>query len=59
MDYYFILFLIVAAYLSINGEENPKRKKLFISIYTVLIGLALLYNFGLSIGYMVHYIINP
>ena len=42
MDYYFILLLAVSAYLSIKGEKNPKRKKLFIGIYATLLALAFL-----------------
>ncbi len=58
MDYYYILLLVVAAFLSIKGENNLKRKKLFIWIYIVLIGVALLYNFGESIGQMIYRVTN-
>ncbi len=58
MDYYYISLLAIAAFLTIKGEKNSKRKNLFILIYIVLIGIALLYNFGKSIGQMVHGITN-
>lgn len=53
MDYY-ILLLVIAAFLSIEGEKKTNRKKLFIWIYIVLIGVALMYNFGESIGQMIY-----
>ena len=59
MDYYFILLLGVAAFLSIKGEKNPKRKKLCIGIYAVLIGLAFLYLSGESIGNYIYNVTNP
>ncbi len=58
MDYYYILLLAIAAFLTIKGEKNQKRKNLFILIYIVLIGVALLYNFGESIGQMIYRITN-
>ncbi len=58
MDYYFIVLLGVSAFLSIRGEKNPKRKKLFIGIYVVLIGLAFLYLSGESIGHYIYNITN-
>ncbi len=58
MDYYYILLLAIAAFLTIKGEKNSKRKNLFILIYIVLIGVALLYNFGESIGQMIYRITN-
>ncbi|MCG7502200.1 hypothetical protein MHM83_09985 [Tenacibaculum sp. Mcav3-52] len=54
MDYYYILLLVIAAFLSIKGEKKTNRKKLFIWIYIVLIGVALMYNFGESIGQMIY-----
>jgi glycerol uptake facilitator-like aquaporin len=59
MDYYFILLLGVAAFLSLKGEKNLKRKKLFIGIYVVLIGLAFLYLSGESIGHYIYNITHP
>lgn len=59
MDYFFIVLLAVAAYLSIKGEKDAKRKKLFIGIYSVLIALAFLYLSGLSIGHYVNNITHP
>ncbi|WP_417874026.1 hypothetical protein [Xanthomarina gelatinilytica] len=58
MDYYYILLLVIAAFLSIKGEKKTNRKKLFIWIYIVLIGVALMYNFGESIGQMIYKISN-
>jgi hypothetical protein len=58
MDYYYISLLIIAAFLTIKGEENQKRKSLFIGIYVVLISVALLYNFGESIGQIIYRIAN-
>ena len=59
MDYYFILLLGISAFLSIKGEKSPKRKKLFIGIYTILIGLAFLYFSGESIGHHIYNVTNP
>lgn len=58
MDYYYILLLVIAAFLSIKGEKKTNRKKLFIWIYIVFIGVALMYNFGESIGQMIYKISN-
>lgn len=58
MDYYYILLLVIAAFLSIKGEQKATRKKLFIWIYIVLISVALMYNFGESIGQMIYRITN-
>lgn len=58
MDYYYISLLIIAAFLTIKGEKNQKRKSLFIGIYVVLIGVALLYSFGESIGQIIYRITN-
>lgn len=54
MDYYFIALLGIAAFLSIRGEKNVKRKNLFIGIYAVLIGVAFLYLAGESIGKFIY-----
>ena len=54
MDYYYIILLGIAAFLSIKEEKNSKRKKLFIGIYTVLIGVAFLYLAGESIGQFIY-----
>ena len=58
MDYYYILLLVMAAFLSIKGEKKANRKKLFIWIYIVLIGIALMYNFGESIGQIIYKVTN-
>lgn len=58
MDYYYILLLVISAFLSIKGEENPKRRNLLIGIYLVLIVVAFLYQFGHSIGQFVYWVTN-
>ncbi len=58
MDYYYIVLLGIAAFLSIKGEKTIKRKKLFIAIYTILIVVAFFYLAGESIGQFIYYIIN-
>ncbi|WP_347174961.1 hypothetical protein [Polaribacter uvawellassae] len=50
MDYFYIILLALAAFFTLKDEKDAKRKKLFIGIYSVLIGVALLYLFGFSIG---------
>ena len=58
MDYYYIILLGIAAFLSIKEEKTPKRKKLFIGIYTILIGVAFFYLAGESIGQFIYHITN-
>ncbi|MEE3999080.1 hypothetical protein V1T75_01930 [Tenacibaculum sp. FZY0031] len=58
MDYYYILLLVIAAFLAIKEEKKTNRKKQFRWIYIVLIGVALVYNFGESIGQMIYKISN-
>jgi hypothetical protein len=58
MDYYYIFFLAIAAYFSIKGEKDPKRKKQFIAIYLFLIALALLYLSGQTIGQFIYDLTN-
>lgn len=56
MDFYFIALLVIAAFYSIQGEKDAKRKKVFIGIYAVIIGLAFFYHAGQSIGQFVYYL---
>lgn len=58
MNYFYLILLVLAVFLSLKQERNTQRKKLIIGIYSVIIGIAILYNFGLFVGEMVYRIIN-
>lgn len=59
MDLYYIVLLIIASVLTIKKEENSKRRILFIGIYVVLIGIAIVYWMGFTIGDFIYNITNP
>jgi hypothetical protein len=59
MDLYYIVLLIIASVLTIKKEENSKRRILFIGIYVVLIGIAIAYWMGFTIGDFIYNITNP
>lgn len=56
MDYYYIILLGIAAFLSIRNEKNIQRKRLFIGIYTTLIVVAFFYMAGESIGKLIYHL---
>lgn len=59
MDLYYIVLLIIASVLTIKKEEDSRRKRLFIGIYIVLIGVAIAYWAGFTIGDFIYNITNP
>jgi glycerol uptake facilitator-like aquaporin len=56
--YYYLLLLTLGVF-SVSTEKNKKRKKLYIGIYVVAIGITFLYQSGMVVGGFLYNIMNP